>query len=542
LWLGADLPLDDADPQRRQQGCVELGELLRRHTAFEALLRSAHRLCDLHQLAETWRQRFNLTLDTAQTLTLIDSLCALVSAARVWRNPEDPAAGVQPFLQVRVQLWLRELRRMVASVGPAPELRHHDDLQNPDSPLHLPVLHCRECHATGWGALRPEGERVIRADLQTFYNAWFARRANVCLMYPLAVNESPPSGAVQFLCPACLTLERGGGECSGCSRPLLRVWVPDLLRQRTVRGEVRVEASNDCPCCQGKAALSILGSRAASMASVAIGDLYGSPFNDDYRLIAFSDSVQDAAHRAGFFGARTYGQVVRQAIARVVREQGETLALSRLVEEVPDHWRRALGSDEEFVGTFIAPDMEWLGDYQRLREGGRLPEGSDLAALVAKRLQWETLVECGLRARIGRTLERSAVATAQVDTAGLSQTATPLASVLREEIGTLREVDERRVVTFLLGFFRRLRHAGAFYHPDMESFVKQRGNTYLLSQRPHLPGYGPLRRPPAALTQGYVSHYFETLFQQTSGWYLGWFNKSLGIDNPLSTAEYQQDR
>jgi DEAD/DEAH box helicase domain-containing protein len=28
-------------------------------------------------------------------------------------------------------------------------------------------------------------------------------------------------------------------------------------------------------------------------------------FNYDKKLITFSDSVQDAAHRAGFFGART---------------------------------------------------------------------------------------------------------------------------------------------------------------------------------------------------------------------------------------------
>ena len=45
---------------------------------------------------------------------------------------------------------------------------------------------------------------------------------------------------------------------------------------------------------------------------------WASGFNDDKKLIAFSDSVQDAAHRAGFFGARTYANTVRTALAKAI--------------------------------------------------------------------------------------------------------------------------------------------------------------------------------------------------------------------------------
>lgn len=71
--------------------------------------------------------------------------------------------------------------------------------------------------------------------------------------------------------------------------------------------------------------LSIVGYRAASLASVAIGELYSSAYNNHYKLIAFSDSVRDAAHRAGFFGARIHSQVVRHALAGG-RNQGEGMA------------------------------------------------------------------------------------------------------------------------------------------------------------------------------------------------------------------------
>lgn len=544
LWLGKELPLDDRDAAVRQAACVELGGQLVRHTGFEALLNAAHKVCDMRQLAEDWRQRFNLTLDQDQVLLLIDSLCALISAARVLRDPADPAKGVAPFLQVRVQLWLRELRRMVASVGPNPLLRHCDDLQNPHSPLHLPVMHCRECHATAWGAVKPEGEPTLRPDLQQFYNSWFGRKPDSCLIYPLAEDDPTPQEGDRFLCASCLTFHPRKTQCPDCQRPMLRVWTPNLLKQRTVNGEARVEVSNDCPCCQGKSALAILGSRAASMASVAISDLYGSDYNDDYRLIAFSDSVQDAAHRAGFFGARTYSQVVRHAIARVVREQGEGMALSRLIDEVPTYWQRALSGTDNFVGTFIAPNMEWLGDYQKLIAEGTLPKGSDLPHWVAKRLRWDTLVEFGLRSRIGRTLERTAVATVQVDLDALRDTASRLASQLREELGTLREASDAQVLTFLLGVLRRLRQAGAFYDEAIESYVRERGKTFVLAQRggreKYFPGYGPSSPPPAALTLDFVSRFFETVFSRQSGWYLGWFNKCLAVNQPLATAEYEQ--
>lgn len=132
LWLGKELALDAADEHHRQQANVELGKLLARHEAFRALLRRANQLCNVQQLAEEIRQSRRLSggeVGEQQALNLIDSLCALISSAREWA---DEAAGkTRPFLQVRVQLWLRELRRMVATVGPSPLLAHSDDVQNP---------------------------------------------------------------------------------------------------------------------------------------------------------------------------------------------------------------------------------------------------------------------------------------------------------------------------------------------------------------------------------------------------------------------------
>ncbi|MCV5837431.1 hypothetical protein OFN62_31325, partial [Escherichia coli] len=87
-----------------------------------------------------------------------------------------------------------------------------------------------------------------------------------------------------------------------------------------------LEFANECPYCNSKQGISILGSRAVSLSAVMIHQLYGSQFNEHKKLITFSDSVQDAAHRASFFTARTWPLMIRGQIASVLGEK-ETLPL-----------------------------------------------------------------------------------------------------------------------------------------------------------------------------------------------------------------------
>ena len=45
-------------------------------------------------------------------------------------------------------------------------------------------------------------------------------------------------------------------------------------------------------------------------------------YDDDKKLITFSDSVQDAAHRAGFFAARSYQFTLRSALQQALMAYG----------------------------------------------------------------------------------------------------------------------------------------------------------------------------------------------------------------------------
>lgn len=92
-----------------------------------------------------------------------------------------------PWLNLRQQLWLRELKRMVASVEPEPQLRHSDDLAGSEASPHLPVVHCRDCGATAWAStvLSQGSNRLDRAtNLQAFYKAYFSSAPELRYLFP----------------------------------------------------------------------------------------------------------------------------------------------------------------------------------------------------------------------------------------------------------------------------------------------------------------------------------------------------------------------
>jgi ribosomal protein L40E len=225
----------------------------------------------------------------------LDSLCALISAARFWVQPDpelrekDQAFDTRPFLNVRHQLWLRELRRLVSTVAPKPMLSHSDDLSELTSPLQLPAVHCRKCYATGWASVRPPNEQKVTTNLRAIYEAYFGRSPDTCVAFPLGESSPPGKGLVKQLCGDCGTFTSEKREsCPDCGGENLRpVWLPDLNRAHSRKGETHNRFHNDCPYCGAREGLTIMGSRAASLSNVLISGLFDSTYNDDHKLIAY---------------------------------------------------------------------------------------------------------------------------------------------------------------------------------------------------------------------------------------------------------------
>ena len=497
LWFGEDfeLPEGEWDDDIR----IELGDRLRQHLFFQRLIELLDNKVveefDLSSLLNQIIRGFSKKSNDFQE-AFIDSIFALVSFARRRIEKSDGSKQTVPFLQVRAQLWLRELRRMVATVEHNPRLRYAADLHQ-NEPIHsLPLLHCRDCGHIGYLSVMSQGDNVLASDsdLQKIYSAFFSNSPKIQFIYADDGTCEQP-GFSRYLCGHCLTLNDGDiKKCPSCGKDdaLIKVIIQNP-RQTNSNGHIHVY--RNCPFCGGTESLTVLGSRSASLTSVVISQLFASQFNDDQKLLAFSDSVQDASHRAGFFSARTYGFNLRAAIQQVLDNNTDQLTLETIVPVFVKCWGKILGSNSSFVAQFIPPDLQYRKDYEDMVKSGKLPEHSSLGSLIQKRIQWEILSEYGYRSRIGRTLEKSSCSIAHLKGDLLNQWVDLTLQQLKESIGPLRDLSSQQVKRFLVGMVRMIRIRGGIYSDFLAEYMKN-GNSFALKKtNPFLPDFGKGRAP-----------------------------------------------
>jgi len=477
---------------------VELGRLLKAHPYFRGLLRATEGpSLDLEGLCHEVRRE--LPEISEYTLShqkdLLSSMLALVSMARQ-ENGHD-ASRPLPFCNVRLQFWMRELRRMVCSVDKQPRLRFSDDLSEEQIKRHLPLINCRECGATGWAAHVRQPHLQVLPDLQQFYPAFFSNSPDILFLFPeMTHSQAQGEDCVQgSFCPHCLHISLDEkNQCPDCTKTGL---IPVLI------SSAQGNRQRDCPFCKASRGLAILGSRAASLSSVDIAQLFSSRFNPHKKLITFSDSVQDAAHRAGFFTARTWRFTLRSAIQRVVESEDEDspITLFSLHDRFASYWRKRL-DDEAFVSRFIAPNMLWFRDFEEMKKSGRIPDGSRLLEDVSRRISWEITSEYGFNSRIGRTLEKSGASTAVPDPGHVKALVSIIKEAIENEIEELKGIDEHVLLRFILGLLTCMKQKGAVYHQALKGYLESGGNPYFISQRhiKWMPNFGPTVRLPSFVT------------------------------------------
>lgn len=506
------------------------GNLLKQHTFFRNLLTVLDGKTKgydevLHDLMQATPEMRGAAPALAEAV--LSSMLALITFARDENG--------RPFLDMRLQLWLRELRRMVCKVGPKPELMFSDDglaeTGEKERDKHLPLVHCLDCGSTGWAGLKQTTDSWIDDNLKQFYAGFFDNAPSVVFAFPDQDMQlqSHMTGMLLQLCGECLHFSPEHREhCEACgNEDLVRVFVPDNKRNRKRGGGNATKSSRDCPYCRSKDSLTILGSRAASLTSVFIAQLFSSGYNQDKKLIAFSDSVQDASHRAGFFTARTYRFNFRTALQQCVQNHKGNPSLAALPQHFVKYWLAKLG-EKAYIATFLAPNMAWLEEYEELKLLGKLPEDSQLLELVNRRVAWEIYSEYGFRARIGRTLEKTGASILRIAPALLAQCGTTVYDVLRNEIGGLRGLGRKSVDRFLAGWLAHLRTQGAISQPELQGYINDMGNAWLLNRKLHLPGFGSYARAPAFLTTRAGTR-FDTLLRSGTSrtWSEAWAVKAL---------------
>ena len=490
-----DESVEDLDLDEGVRWRLALGEWLRAHPLFHALLRvtaeGAVTWTDL--IRQLSAEDFSLREvgDFDQRSEVLMGFLALVAQARELRS-----GRVFPLVPTQVQFWIRELRRIGRVVNADPVFSWLDEpLQERKQ---LPTVHCTECGESAWVALHdPEQDAIIQQkvrgyalvdDPQLIYEGWGFERSPsryLVILSPWKEGDEPVTAGGQqeleatrsFLAPTELVVRTGPGPGPLTGEATIPVKVAYETRQ--LASGNRLVGVKRCPHCQAEDSLMFLGARAATTASVAIDEVFGSILNNDPKLLAFTDSVQDASHRAGFFSARTYHFTFRTALQHVIDEAGSAgMPIEEAGERLLRYWSQDMagrpGSEREVLATLMPPDLREYVPYLQFR--GNPAQESPPASLrrsFIERLNWEAVSEFSLMLTHGRTMELHASATLGWNSMNIEK----LVERLRDRLVTisqgLRLVTEDQLTLWILGILHRQRERGALYHPYMDSYARQ---------------------------------------------------------------------
>lgn len=492
LWFGAEFSLPETEDAAAR---VELGNRLREHLFFQNLIRLLNQetveRSDLASTLDRILPGFSGRPAEFQA-ALLDSIFALISFARRQIVRNDGRSVLLPFLQVRIQLWLQEMRRMVATVENPPRLCYAADLRKEEHVHALPLIRCRDCGRVGYLSVMPHSANTLSADLDKIYRSFFSCGTTTQYIFP-EQEGAPRNLFTRQLCGYCLNLADGDQlkTCPKCGRTGTLLQVSVLNRQKTA-SDGRKYPDKNCPFCESSESLNVIGSRSASLTSVAISQLFASQYNDDPKLLAFSDSVQDASHRAGFFSARTYRFNLRAAIQQFLEGETEMPTLAELPAKFIAFWREKLGGAARFAAQFIPSDMQWRSEYAELVERGKLDPASPFAELLRNRIHWEILSEYGYLSQIGRTLEKNGCSMIHLPPELRREWAGRIRQSVSESVGTLRDLTCLQVERFLVAFVRRLRIQGGIFAEYLQNYM-QSGNPRALPE--FLPLFGRGRAP-----------------------------------------------
>lgn len=506
---------------------VAIGKQLMQHNFTQNLIAEANgTYMQSDHVVDILRRRYpELTeMGDENAIATLDALYALISHARIY----DAKGKVRPFLNVQVQVWMRELRRLVAKVAEKDiTFALATDLNENQAKHYLPVVNCRDCGETGWASIMNEQGNVQLPDLTTFYNLFFSGDSKIRMIFPHKPVES--AGFMKMmLCPECLDVEFEESKCQLCSNghKTIPVWIPDL--ETTGKGR---QKNYTCPFCGSKGGLSIMGMRSATAISAGISEIYASKFNDDKKLLAFTDNVQDAAHHAGFYNSRTWRFGLRSAVQRFAMLEEVEYPLSEFKNRCIAYWKNYLGN-ENFVANFVAPNLTWMRGYERMCQEGFLcndEDGNSLMDYVTRRLDYEVLLEYGLSARIGRSLEKSGCSTVAFD---VDKAIPRIMERIPNELGLLQDADVETFYKLAMGFLYGMKLSGAFTSQVYDSYIKENGKDYLLSNkfRKWMPGVRRGRNVPKFIAinrSGKKMGYYDQA--DNKSWYGKWINKYLPV-------------
>lgn len=462
-----------------EEGRLQLASALMHHSFMQSVIRlTGGTYYQPSKIAEDLMTHYPDLKTMPDVTIVIDSLFALISHAR-----SGKIGKLRPFLNVQVQLWMRELRRLVAKVDP--EVVTYElsfDLNKQQAKQYLPVVNCRDCGITGWVSVLNERNNATMTNIESFYNLYFRADEKIVMMFPHSHADRILGMIPAKLCPDCLQVklgEDGTSECENCGAEMVDILIPNPIKTSGTKNHKQYV----CPCCGSRRGLSLMGLRSATEISASISQMFASKFNDDKKTLAFSDNVQDAAHRAGFFNSRTWRFGIRTAIQKYCTEVGAGKNLAEFQNGFISYWHDRM-TDEQFVSFFIAPNLTWKQAYEDMvdkRKFGSDKQAQILMHEIEERIKYEIMLEFGLTGKIGRTLEKSNCSVISFAPEDVTQIAKSVQERTINELGILMSAQPNVFERMVIGYLNLMRKNGAFKDKVFDEYTIGDGNGYMLS-------------------------------------------------------------
>ncbi|GAB3353173.1 DEAD/DEAH box helicase [Arachidicoccus ginsenosidivorans] len=467
---------------------------------------------------------------------VIESLCTLISEAKDIDNPRSP------FMYLQVQLWIRELSGVQMQMGSEPVFTFRDQVDADEEVVALPPWYCRECNSAGWLGVKRENSDTFSKDVHEIYEKYFSKNKNV--YYLLRADSLSPDN-----------IQISGYQPTDANFNLIldpKYLSPAIETQQGAAVQSFRKVNDNkmeptCPCCNGSDTISIIGTKVPTLSSIAVSQTLATDLDatdeKGRKILAFTNSVQDAAHQAGFVESRNYRFALRTAVQKIINQLDEPIRLNELVDKFLAYWKEH--GDEsgkapldgylyrffpkDYLGKLSPKNFIQNGHYsqQFLRE-------FDL------RVRWEIYCEFGYNARVGRTLEKTGASAAYFDAEKLEQGWEVMQPWLASN-DTSQEINKDTFITFSNLVLHRLKNRGGIDHAFLSKYRQkdyniwdlnwQRDDRHFLNQR-----FAERTRFPKILTTGSSQNTkLDTTRTSTNNWYHAFFKKSFTTGAFLTT-------
>lgn len=459
-------------------------------------------------------------LDESPFRSIVEDFITLASFAR-HKSIKD-----FPFLSIKINLWTSELRNLLAKVVDSDEeaVFIDEDEKYDLSEMHLPAVYCSKCGETGYATVYTENEDVKYKHLLSDPRKIKIQhlRNKGCVLFPVNTNladHDPESDDIHFLYRKERKLS---AEDDGVNEDLDDKPIP-VAKALVKEGR--------CPACDSKLNTRYYSLGASSLTSIVSTSLFSHPLNKDQKIIAFSDSIQDASHQAAFLNNRSYSFSFKRYLSPY-------LTVGMKLSEA----QKSIVSDERFKDMQPLEKVDFVGRFapDRLQKKWRLSGidqsqtvNDDMVKSLKTVIEYNAFSEFTLSSKLGWSFEKVGYGGFFIDPKlwkalmladrreWVEPDSTKLSMFLENNI----------FEQFILGFLQRLKTTGCVNLELMELYYKDPKADYYTSSRRHpdLPiGDFKLSRPRffSSTMSGEIKkrRNFETIGSKTS-WYSKWLSK-----------------